>query len=309
VNNAKLPPLKALRAFESAARHLSFSRAAEELFVTPGAVSQQVRLLEDFLGKQLFKRMHRRILLTDEGQCLLPGIQDGFSRFGDALEDVKSMDSSRPVTISAAPSFASKWLVPRLRHLREMHPEIEIRIDTSIEVVDLARSDIDIGIRFGGGNYPGLQVDLLIREEIYPVCSPGLIGDHPLNHPSDLEHYELLHYGPGTFDMGPGWADWQMWLMASGATNVDFTRGMIFDRQEMLIQATLDLQGVALVGSVSVTDDIESGRLIKPFELTFPLDFAYYFVTTPSKAQWPKIAAIREWILKEAKISDEHRPR
>ncbi len=296
----RIPPLKALWAFESAARHLSFSKASEELFVTPGAISQQVKLLEDFLGIPLFRRMHRRIRLTDAGQSLLPGLQDGFNRIGTAVSDVKSMNLNRPITISVAPSFASKWLVPRLGLLRDKHPDIDIRIDNTMEVVDLAHSDIDIGIRFGGGNYPDMQVDLLFCEEIFPVCSQSLISEYPLKHPSDLKHYHLLHYGTGNLDLGAGWPDWKMWLMAAGASEVDSSHGSIFYQQELLIQAALDGQGVALVGSVSVSDDLMSGRLIKPFELTFPLEFSYYFVSTRAKAQWPDIVAVRNWIFKEA---------
>ena len=297
----KLPPLKALRAFESAARNMSFSKAAEELFVTPGAISQQVKLLEENLGVELFRRIHRRILLTDAGQCLLPGLQDSFNRMTDAVADVKSMDTNRPITISVAPSFASKWLVPKLRLLLQQHPDIDIRIDTSIEVVDLARSDIDIGIRFGSGNYPGMQVDLVFCEEVFPVCSPDLIDpDYPLDQPADLLHYPLLHYATNDIDIGAGWPDWTMWLKAAGVTSSDTHRGLTFDQQQLLIQAALEAQGVVLVGGVSVHEDLGSGRLIKPFDLSFELEFAYYFVTTPAKASWPAIKAVREWMLHEA---------
>ena len=295
------PPLKSLKTFEAAARLLSFSKAAEELYVTPGAVSQQIKLLENMLGVELFKRMHRRILLTDAGQCLLPGIQNGFQSLNEAVEGIRTMKNNQPITISAAPSFASKWLVPRLRRLQDRHPQIEIRIDTSMDVVDLARSDIDIGIRFGGGNYPGMQTDLLICEEVYPVCSPELIDlQQPLNNPSDLLEYPLLHYATANQDLGAGWPDWNMWLTAAGVDYDDEHHGLTFIQQQLLIQSALEAQGVALVGSVSVIDDIRSGKLIKPFELAFELEFAYYFVTTPTKAKWPAIIAIREWMLEEA---------
>ncbi len=298
----RTPPLKSLKTFEAAARLLSFSKAAEELFVTPGAVSQQIKLLENMLGIKLFKRMHRRILLTDAGQCLLPGIQLGFQSLNDAVESMGVMKNNQPVTISAAPSFASKWLVPRLRRLQDRHPEIEIRIDTSMEVIDLARSDIDIGIRFGGGNYPGMQTDLLICEQVYPVCSPDLIDPKkPLDNPSDLLGYPLLHYATANFDLGAGWPDWNMWLKAAGINYDDAHHGLTFIQQQLLIQSALEAQGVALVGSVSVIDDIKSGKLIKPFELAFELEFSYYFVTTPTKANWPAIIAIREWMLDEAR--------
>ncbi len=297
----RFPPLKALRAFESAARHLSFSKAAEELFVTPGAISQQIKLLESFLGMALFKRMHRRILLTDAGQSLLPGLQDGFDRMADALSEVKSMDQNQPVTISSAPSFASKWLVPRLTQLREQHPEIDIRIDTSMEVVDLNRSDVDIGIRFGAGKYPGMQVDLLLCEKVFPVCSPNIITkERPLKQPADLKGHHLMHFATNDVDLGAGWPDWNMWLMAAGISDIDTRHGMIFNQQQLLIEAALNSQGIALVGSVSVDDDLSSGRLIKPFDLTFELEFSYYFVTTPTKAKLPDIMAVREWMFAQA---------
>ena len=301
MNTQKLPPLKSLRAFEAAARHLSFAQAAEELFVTPGAISQQIRVLEQHLGVELFRRQHRRVLLTDAGQSLLPGVRQGFQLLGSAVDDVQSMKSDRPVTISAAPSFASKWLVPRLGDLHRRYPELDIRLDTSMEVIDLNRSDIDIGIRFGAGDYPGLHVDLLICEEVFPVCSPTLINpDHPLNEPGDIIHYPLLHYATGSLDLGAGWPDWQMWLKAAGVDYEGIHHGFTIDQQQMLIQAALESQGIALVGSVSVMDDLKSGRLIRPFELTFPVGFSYYFVTTEAKAGWPQISAVREWMLEQA---------
>ena len=300
----KLPPLKALRAFESAARHLSFSDAADELFVTPGAISQQIKLLEEFLGLSLFKRLHRKILLTDAGQSLLPGLQDGFETIGTALDNVQAFDLNRPITISASPSFAGKWLVPRLGLLREQHPEITIRLDTSIHVVDLLHSDVDIGIRFGGGNYPGHQVDLLFCQEVFPVCHPKVLEKTPLITPSDLKNHHLLHLNTLAWASDADWPDWQMWLLAAGEKNVDTKSGAIFDQQEMLVEAALDGQGIALVGSVTVAEDLRKGRLVKPFDVVLPQQFSYYFVTSPAKAQLPNIVKVREWVFNEIANSD-----
>ena len=292
----RYPPFKALQAFESAARHLSFSKAADELFVTPGAISQQVKQLEEFIGVELFKRLHRKILLTDEGQELLPGLREGFEYLNGAVDQVRQKKETHPVTISVAPSFASKWLVPRLQLLRDDHPDVDIRLDASMELVDLARSDIDIGIRFGPGEYPGLEVELLLCEEVFPVCSPQFASQNKLNHPSDLKGQHLLHFGMHHLDLGAGWPDWQMWLSAAGVTHIDGRRGLVIDNQELLINAALESQGVVLVGSVSVNDDIARGRLIKPFELTFPLEFAYYLVTVPTKTERTNVTTVKQWI-------------
>ena len=301
----RLPPLKALRAFEAAARHLSFSKAAEELFVTPGAISQQIKLLEEFLGVSLFKRMHRRILLTDSAQCILPGIQSGLNQMSNALDELKSINFERPITITTPPSFATKWLVPRLKSFRKSNPEIDIRIDTSIEVVDLTHSDIDIAIRFGNGEYTDMQVDFMLHQEVFPVCSPKLVSKkRPLKHPSDLKNFEILQYDPHLWESD--WPDWQMWLMAVGAEDVDMHRGLSFSQQELLVQAAIDGQGVALVGSVSVEDDLKAGKLIKPFEQSYPLKLSYYFVTTPAKATWPNIIAVKNWVFQELSQSDEN---
>ena len=292
----RLPPLKALRAFEAAARHSSLSRAAAELNVSPGAVSQQVKLLEDYLNLKLFERLHRQIVLTDAGEKLLPGVSNAFDQIQHSVNAVKQDDDDRPLTVSAAPSFASRWLVPRLRDFGDQYPDIDVRIDPSTELVDLAHSDIDIGIRFGAGHYPGLKADFLIRQEVVPVCSPAIISkEHPLNHPNDLRHYQLIHYEHSLDE--PEWPDWEMWLAAAGAEKVPFNRGPRFGEVNLLIDAVIQGQGVALAGSISVNDAIDSGQLIKPFNLTFPLSFAFYLVFDESRQGDRKISAFREWML------------
>ncbi|MDX1514041.1 MAG: transcriptional regulator GcvA, partial [Gammaproteobacteria bacterium] len=228
----KLPPLNALRAFEAAARHLSFTRAAEELHVTQAAVSHQVKSLEEYLGIKLFRRFNRSLLLTDEGQAYLPTMTKAFDLMSDATSRLVKKDPAGPLTVSVLPSFAARWLVPRLGRFRRAHPEIDLRIDPATQLVDFGRGDVDVGIRYGRGEYPGLRSDRLMEEDIFPVCSPALLdGEHPLKDPEDLAHHTLLH------DDGHG--DWRTWLLAAGVDGVDPTRGPIFTDSSMLIQAAM----------------------------------------------------------------------
>ena len=207
----RLPPLKSLQAFEAAGRQLSFTDAAHELNVTPGAISQQIRLLEDTLEVKLFKRLNRQIVLTDAGRIFLPLVSEGFNRFGEAVELVRQQRSEGPLTITSAPSFVSKWLIPRLRDFKRAHPDIDVRIDTSDRLVDFVHEDIDVGIRFGDGEYPDLDTVFLFAFDLIPVCSPELLRQGGgLNKVSDLKNYTLLHSNYDELD--PGWPDWAMWL-------------------------------------------------------------------------------------------------
>jgi LysR family glycine cleavage system transcriptional activator len=294
-----LPPLNALRAFEAAARYLSLTRAAEELHVTPAAVSHQVKALEDYLGVKLFRRMNRSLLLTDAGQACLPGLREGFDRLAEAVDAVRARDESRPLTVTVPPSFGAKWLVPRLDRFSQDHPGIDVRIDASMRVVDMVREDVDIAVRYGAGDYPGMRVDRLMDEEAFPVCSPRLLeGENALREPADLCNHTLLHL------MGPaadaaGHPDWSMWLRAAGVSDCDASRGPTFSLSSMAVQAAVDGQGVALVGSVLVADDIAAGRLVRPFELSFPLGFAYYVVYPEANAESPRVVTFRDWLMAE----------
>ena len=186
----RLPPLNALRAFEAAARHLSFTKAAGELSVTPAAVSHQVKALEDYFGIQLFRRLTRALLLTDAGQTALPALRDGFDKLAEASERLRAHDARGMLTVSVSPSFAAKWLVPRLDDFRTVHPDIDLRLDASDTIVDLARGEADLSIRYGPGGYRDLRVDLLFEAEVFPVCAPGLCdGQHPLREPADLHRH------------------------------------------------------------------------------------------------------------------------
>ncbi len=264
----RLPPLNALRAFEAAARHLSFTRAAEELHVTQAAISHQVKSLEEQLERKLFRRLNRALLLTDDGQAYLPSVSRAFTLLKEATDDLLSKQAQGPLTVSALPSFAARWLVPRLGRFRQIRPDIDLRIDPTAALSDFAGGDVDVSIRYGRGKYPGLRSEWLMTEDIFPVCSPSLLeGPHPLREPRDLEHQVLLH--------DDGHADWRTWLLAAGADRVDPTRGPIFTDSGMVIQASMAGQGVALARGVLAADELAAGRLVRPFALSLPTEYAY----------------------------------
>lgn len=302
----RLPPLNALRAFEAAARHLNFSKAAAELYVTPAAISHQIKGLEEFLGVQLFRRRNKNLLLTDSGQAALPALREGFARLADAIELMRSGDVERILTVSVAPSFAGKWLVPRLDRFRESYPGIDVRVDANSRLVDFARDDVDIAIRYGSGDYPGLHVDCLLADEIVPVCSPRLLtGSAPLKKPADLRKHTLLHIEDPI--MSGAYPDWKMWLLSAGIDDIDATRGPRFSQSNMAIQAAVEGHGVALAGSILVADDLAAGRLVKPFALSFPVNFCYYLVCPQATLAMPKMNAFREWLLSQTGAIDLHK--
>ncbi|MCP5153184.1 MAG: transcriptional regulator GcvA [Ectothiorhodospiraceae bacterium] len=302
----RLPPLNALRALEAAARHLSFTRAAEELGVTAAAVGQQVRSLETHLGIALFRRRGRALMLTESAQAALPELREGFEKLASAVERLRGHDARGSLVVSVEPSFAAKWLVRRLDGFRDAHPDIGVRLDASSRVVDLAREDVDIGIRYGNGAWPGLRVDKLFDESVFPVCAPALIrGENALRHPRDLRGHVLLHDTGDPTD--EGWPDWETWLRAAGVEGVDASRGPRFSETSMVVQAAIDGQGVALAGAVLVADDIAAGRLVRPFgpRVQTRLALAYYLVCLEAAADTPKITAFRHWILEQARGRDE----
>lgn len=297
----RLPPLNGLRAFESAARYLSFTKAAEELNVTPAAVSQQVKSLEAYFGVQLFKRLTRALMLTDSGQLVLPVLQEGFDKLAEADGLLRNRRDDRILTVSVAPSFGAKWLVPRLESFRRAHPDYDIRIDATDTPADFRRDNVDIALRYGLGDYPGLVSECLLTEVGVPVCSPRLLeGEHPLRTPEDLSHHTLLHIQwKMESDAAP---NWRMWLRAAGYGNIDPDRGPQFSMESMAIQAAIDGQGVALISTALIEDDLAAGRLVLPFEgeVNHQTSFCYYLVYPESHLQRPKVAAFREWVEKEA---------
>ncbi len=302
--DTRLPPLNALRAFEAAGRHLSFTRAAEELHVTPAAVSHQIKALEDYLGVKLFRRSNRALLLTDAGQACLPALRAGFERLAESVEAARLQSAHRALTVSVAPSFGAKWLVPRLDRFYAAHPGTDVRVDASTRLVDPLREEIDLCIRYGPGSYPGLHVECLLAEAVVPVCSPRLLkGPNALRTPEDLCRQTLLHVDTPIGD--DSYPDWAMWLAAAGVRDCDAERGPRFSMASMAVQAAIAGQGVALAGSVLVDDDVAAGRLVKPFELRFPVKFAYYVVCPEATAEQPRIVAFRQWLRAEAANASE----
>lgn len=295
----RLPPLNALRAFEAAGRHLSFSKAAAELHVTPAAISQQVRALEDHLGLPLFRRLNRALLLTDAGQLSLPALSEGFDRLVDAIASIQNSEDTNALAVSVSPSVAAKWLMPRLDRFYREHPEVDLRIDATSAVADFEADGVDVAIRYGPGDYPGMRVDVLMAEEVFPVCSPRLLeGDAPLWDVADLARFTLLHLAWVSQD--GSWPDWRMWLAAAGYPDIDSTRGPRFVQFGMSVEAAVKGLGVALGSTAVVDDDLAAGRLVKPFDLTLAPPFKYYLVCPERKADRPIVAAFRDWILREA---------
>ena len=289
----QLPNLNGLRAFEAAARKKSIKEAARELFVTPGAVSQQVKGLEEELGVQLFHRRSNRLELSGSGVELSPVLREAFTSISVALDDIKDRESLGPLTISVLSSFAAKWLVTRLGRFRELHPEIDVRISASDQLVDFESENVDLAIRYGLGDYPGLWSQWLLSEEIFPVCSPALLaGPPPILTPEDLNRYTLLH--------DEAYSDWEMWLRMHGIQGVNPARGTVFNDAAMVLQAALNSQGVAMTRGELAREDLEQGRLVKPFDLTLPNRSAYYVVCPENRAEWPKVAAFLEWVIAEA---------
>ncbi len=296
----RLPPLNALRAFEAAARHLSFTLAAEELNVTPAAVSHQVKGLEEVAGAPLFKRLTRALKLTDRGRAALPLLSEGLDRLEDGARLLSVPKERTMLTVTTAPTFAAKWLVPKLDSFQAVNPDLNIRIDASISPLDLRRDEVDLAVRFGSGDYPGHRVDLLLEEEVFPVCSPALLeGEEPLCTPDDLSRFTLLHSSYAI--SSEYYADWRMWLKTAGATQVDWQRGPSFTLDTLIVQAAIAGQGVALLNGAAVRDDLQEGRLVRPFDLSIPTEFSYYLLSPIETADDPAIAAFREWMLNEVR--------
>ena len=294
----RLPPLNALRAFEAAARHLNFSRAADELAVTPGAVSQQIQNLEDYVGAALFKRTPKGLLLTDAAQTALPALREAFDRLAEAASLLTAAVDGRRLTVTVAPSFAAKWLVPRLGRFEAQHPQVDVWLSAGMEVVDFASGEIDLAIRYGTGRYPGLEVVKLMSETVIPVVSPELLETNPLSEPADLANHVLLHDGsPDADDSCP---DWAMWLAARGIKGVDGTRGPRFNQSSLVIEAAVGGRGVALAKRALAQADLDAGRLIAPMQIETDVDFAYFVVHPKAKGRLPQVKAFVSWVTGEA---------
>jgi LysR family transcriptional regulator, glycine cleavage system transcriptional activator len=294
---ARLPSLNGLRAFEAAARHLSFTLAASELNVTQTAISHQIRRLEEELGIRLFIRKNRALALTPKARDYLPGVRAAFNDLRLATERLLRKDDGNVLTISTLASLAVKWLLPRLSKFQEAHPKIDVRITTSTNLIDFRTGDVDAAIRYGRGHWEGLRADWLMADELFPVCSPALLsGKRPLRTPEDLRDHVLLHTGASDSD------DWRLWLTAAGLpSDISKQPGITFDLSLMTVQAAVDGIGVAMGRTSYVQDDIAKGRLIVPFNITLPADAGFYLVSPEAAVDPPKLKAFRDWLLASAK--------
>lgn len=304
----RLPPLKALRAFDAAARHPNMRLAAEELHVTPAAISQQIKSLEEMLGVMLFKRLPRGLELTEAGKAGLPKLREGLACLRDAVLRMQAENSRETLTVWMAPSFAAKWLVPRLHRFIVAYPEIDIRIAANAQLItsdgNRNRIDadsfqfnmIDVAITFSRGQHPGCQSVKLLSTHAVPLCNPKLLrGAHPLNSPEALNHHTLLHDDTDYGDR----PDWANWLARADIKGIDAQRGPRFNQSALVLEAAADEQGVGLTIDVLATADVAAGRLVIPFGPKLPLSHSYYMVY-PRDAEYPeRIARFRDWLLQE----------
>jgi LysR family glycine cleavage system transcriptional activator len=300
-----LPPLNALRAFEAAARHLSLSLAAIELGVTPAAISHQIRLLEDHIGLPVFERNGRGLALTDAGAAGLRDLREAFAHLSAAMDAIGSLGETGTLSVSVAPSFAAKWLLPRLESFEREHPEIDVHVSVSMQLADFARDRIDVAIRYGGGAYLEVFFEKLLAETVIPVCSPELLRSKVLRSPRDLLSLTLLH--DDSPDNDPSCPNWDMWLRAAGVDDVEVDRGPRFNQASLVIESAILGRGVALAKSTLATADIEAGRLVRPIEAERPVDFAYYFVAPRAKLNLPKVVHFRDWLRRQAGIEGDQR--
>lgn len=294
--------LNALRAFEASARHQSFSLAAQELNVTPAAVGQLVRTLEDWLGSPLFVRStsgRARLVTTEVAEQALPDIRAGLERLAVGLERLRSGSAGGVLTVTVSPAFAAKWLLPRIERFQAAWPETDLRLDTSLKPVDFVAQRIDVGVRYGRGQWPGLAAEKLMDEEVYPVCAPALLATATLQAPGDLRGQVLIH--DQSVDTSTGFASWQAWLRHAGVQGVPTDRGLRINNSAAVLQAAIDGQGVALARSVMAHDDLAAGRLVRLFpQVRLESALAYYVVYRPECIAQPKVAAFRDWLLREA---------
>jgi len=295
----RLPPLNSLRAFECAARHLSYTLAAKELNVTPAAISHHIRQLEDHLGLALLERDGRSLVLTDAGKAALPGIREGFGRLMGAMDAIDRLGEGGILNVSVAPSFAAKWLLSRLDRFQSAHPEIDVHVAASMGLADFGQDSVDIAIRYGGGLYPGLAVEKLLPEAIVAVCSPSLlaISGAPINLRT-LRYHTLLH--DDSPDADASCPNWEMWLRAAGIADVDAARGPRFNQSSLVLEAAARGRGIALAKSALAAEDLASGRLVSLFQGSTPVEFAYYIVSTKPKLNLPKVSHFRDWLVAEA---------
>src|SRR5499426_1904873 len=289
----RLPSLNALKAFEAAARHESFTRASQELFVTQGAVSHQVKALELELGVKLFNRERQRLVITEAGRDYLTAVRDAFDRIAIGTERLLQRQSSGVLTVSTSPDFAAKWLVGRLGRFAEEHPNIDLRVSATLHHVDFAREDVDLAVRHGDGNWPDLDVVRLSAEQLFPVCSPKLlVGRNRLAKPADVLKFPLIHVDDRK--------DWTRWLEAAGVPDAELSHGPVLNRVSMAIDAALDGQGITLARTTLAATDLINGRLVRPFAEELRLAKTYWIICPKATTTLPKIVTFRDWLLAEA---------
>ncbi|MGD9915672.1 MAG: transcriptional regulator GcvA [Rhizobiaceae bacterium] len=301
-----IPGTRALRTLEAAARHLNFTRAADELGLTPAAVSHQIKELEEQFGLVLFVRTSRSIKLTKAGEALAEAAGDAIDLMRRATVRARKLARSASlIKVTADPQFAAKWLMRRVERFRQNWPDIELRFDVAYEVRDFDQDDIDVAIRFGTGKYPGLASHRLFDNVIIPVCSPALLqGPLPLKEPRDLFNHTLCHIEWSS--QGVTWPNWRMWMAAAGVDDFDDSRTIVFGRSADAVQAAVDGNAVALADFAMVANDLASGRLVRPFELGIRVapEFAYFLVYPQAVAADPRIVAFRDWMLDEARQTE-----
>jgi LysR family glycine cleavage system transcriptional activator len=296
VNEASRLPLNALRTFEAAARHQSFLKAADELAVTPGAVSRQIKALETELGLRLFERFNRAVRLTPAGEQLAAGVQRGFATLQAAVAEAQGSRAG-PLTVSVMHSLAARWLAPRLHDFQQRYPDIQVMVAASDLPADLVRDRIDIAIRYGAGPYPGLAATRLIATRMFPVCSPRLLETQVLRTPGDLSHTLLL----SDVNVTPIETTWRHWLAEANALDVDTSQGLQFSNTYLAIEAALAGRGVALAQEAMVVEELKDGRLVRPFETVVEGSLSHWILTLPEKADLLAIRRFRGWLIDQAR--------
>jgi LysR family transcriptional regulator, glycine cleavage system transcriptional activator len=296
---ARLAHLNALRAFEVTARLGSYVRAADELSVTPAAVGQQVRMLEEHIGSALFTRRGKKLVLTEAASAVLPEIKDAFDRLTHATNRLRRTRRVDLVTITLPPSL-TKWLIPRIDTFTTAHPEVDLRLEPADRLADLLREDITLAIRYGTGRYPGLDATLLMADEVFPVCSPSLLTrTRKLREPDDLANFRLIH--DTSMDSHRNFPTWATWLEAAGGQRADARRGLRVNSPIMALQAAIDGQGVALARSVTAADDLREGRIIRPFRLACATSYSYYMLYPTGLPLSQAASAFCRWLENEVK--------
>ncbi len=289
----QLAPLNALRAFDAAARHLSLTRAARELYVTHGAVSRQVQKLEQYLGRQLFIRGAKGLDLTGDGRALAVHTRSAFDELDVAVDATRKRPSDHTLTLSTVPSVAARWLVPRIMHFQSQW-EIEVRVSTTPRLVDFQNDGVDVAIRYGRGRWPGLHSERLFTPMEYPVCAPSLLdGKCALKTPHDLKRYNLLHETTRSH--------WRQWLKQAGANDVDVSTGIVIEDINVLMQTAIEGQGVALVSGPLADADIAAGRLVRPFEIGLKVEPSYYIVCPKEHLDRSDVRCFINWLHSEAR--------